>query len=170
MLTEHALALKDIFAIVSHAQTGSLAPGRRPRALRMASEVEMRLEYPQVFELLTTEFTGMLIAYTDRHGKFRRYLPPTPPRIHAHVVTCEASELIALTENLAFLRFILAMGQGMGGGSAPADSLIAACIRHALVARGNDIEFLESAGRTLLPLLGDDYQRLQGIIESAGAL
>jgi len=78
--------------------------------------------------------------------------------------------LIDLTENLSFLRFILAMGQGMVGTTAPPDSLVAACIRHALVARGNDIEFLESAGRTLLPLLGDDYQRLQGIIESAGAL
>lgn len=165
-LAATSLSPNLIFALVSNARTAPLSSGRRPTALGMESEDEIRAHYPQIFELLTTEFSGMLVAYTGDDGRVRRHLPPHPPKIHAPVRACEPGEVMAITNNLSFLRFVLSMGQGMRD-AAPADSLVAACLRNAFDARGRDVDFIENAGRYLLPLLADDYERLRGIVESA---
>lgn len=163
---DRTLAPNLTFALVSHAQTGSLAPGRRPTALGIDTEDEMRAQYPQVFELLTTEFSGLLIGFTDHDGRIRRYLPPRPPRVHTPVRECTVEEVAAITSNLSFLRFVLAVGSGLSG-PVPPDALVAASLRQAFEARGGEIDFIENAGRTLLPMLGDDYERLKGIIGAA---
>ena len=54
-----------VYALVYGANTASLEPNRRPSALGFADEDEMRLQQPQIFELLRTEFSGLLIAYSE---------------------------------------------------------------------------------------------------------
>ncbi len=164
-LTDMPLAPNATFALVCHARTTSLAPGRRPVALGLAGEDEMRLQQPQIFELLTTEFSGMLIAYTLADGRVRRHLPPVPPRIHSWVSDCDAAEIQVLTRDLSFLRSVLSSG-GNSVCQAPPEDLAAACLRAAWAARGEDEDFLLQAGRKLLELLGDDYERLQAIMNS----
>lgn len=154
------------YALVYGANMASLEPNRRPSALGFADEDELRMEQPQIFELLRTEFSGLLIAYAPGEGKaLRRHLPPTPPRIHSRVYTCEPDEVRALTEDLGFLRGLLLPSGGALSG-VPTDELVAACLRGAREAYVNDQAFLLRAGRTLAMLLADDYDRLQAILKS----
>ena len=154
------------YALVYGANTSSLEPNRRPSALGFADEDELRDQQPQIFELLRTEFSGLLIAYAPGDGKaLRRHLPPTPPRIHSRVYVCDPAEVRALTEDLSFLRALLLPSGGALSG-VPTDELVAACLRGAREAQHNDQEFLLRAGRTLATLLAEDYDRLQAILRA----
>lgn len=154
------------YALVYGANTASLEPNRRPSALGFADEDELRAQQPQIFELLRTEFSGLLIAHSAGDGKaLRRHLPPTPPRIHSRVYLCDPGEVRALTEDLAFLRAVLLPSGGALSG-VPSDELVAACLRGAREAQVNDQAFLLRAGKTLAMLLAEDYDRLQAILKS----
>jgi hypothetical protein len=155
-----------VYALVYGANTASLEPNRRPSALGFADEDEMRLQQPQIFELLRTEFSGLLIAYSEGGDKpLRRHLPPLPPRIHSWVYPCSPEETRILTEDLSFLRAILLPSGGALAG-VPSDELAAACLRMARDAHPDDQAFLLRAGRTLATLLAADYERLQAILRN----
>ena len=155
-----------VYALVYGANTASLEPNRRPSALGFADEDEMRLQQPQIFELLRTEFSGLLIAYAEGGDKpLRRHLPPLPPRIHSRVYPCTPEETRLLTEDLSFLRGLLLPSGGALAG-VPSDELAAACLRQAREAHPDDQAFLLKAGRTLATLLATDYERLQAILRN----
>ncbi len=155
-----------VYALVYGATTSSLEPNRRPSALGFADEDEMRRQQPQIFELLRTEFSGMLVAYSAGDGSaLKRHLPPRPPRIHSRVYACTEAETQMLTSDLSFLRTILLPSGGALAG-VPADELAAACLRQARAAQDHDPGFLLRAGRALALLLADDYDRLQAILRS----
>lgn len=155
-----------VYALVFDARTTSLETGRRPSALGFADEDEIRAQQPQIFELLRTEFSALLIGYCDGDARgLRRHLPPKPPRIHGRVYPCEAIEVRALTKDLSFLRAVLLPSGGAMAG-APVDELAAACLRQAHQAQADDRGFLLRAGKTLAAILADDYDRLQAILRS----
>src|SRR5579871_703033 len=146
-----------LYALVFLATTGSAAPGRRPAAYGLDEE-SLRLEQPQIFDLLCTEFAGLHVGFA-REGWLRPYLPPHPPRLHALVTACAPAEVCALTESLDFLRALLhASGEG------DPDELIAACLRNAYEHRGRDFAFLVRAGKQLAALLHDDPDRLNALL------
>ena len=155
-----------VYALVYGANTASLEPNRRPSALGFADEDEMRLQQPQIFELLRTEFSGLLIAYSDGGDtRRRRHLPPLPPRIHSRVYPCSPEETRLLTEDLSFLRGLLLPSGGALSG-VPSDELAAACLRLARECHADDQAFLLRAGRTLATLLATDFERLQAILRN----
>ncbi len=155
-----------VYALVYGANTASLEPNRRPSALGFADEDEMRNQQPQIFELLRTEFSGLLIAYSEGGDKpLRRHLPPLPPRIHGRVYPCSPEETRMLTEDLSFLRSLLLPSGGALAG-VPSDELAAACLRMAREVYPDDQAFLLRAGRTLATLLATDYERLQAILRN----
>lgn len=155
-----------VYALVVGASTASMEPNRRPSALGYEDEDELRRHQPQIFELLRTDFTGLLIAYSAGDGKgLRRHLPPVPPRIHSRVRPCSEDEVRALTGDLSFLRAVLAPVGGAVPG-VPGDELAAACLREARRAQPNDEDFMIRAGRTLAGILADDYERLQAILRN----
>ncbi len=155
-----------VYALVYGANTASLEPNRRPSALGFADEDEMRKQQPQIFELLRTEFSGLLVAYSEGDGKpLRRHLPPLPPRIHSRVYPCTPEETRALTEDLGFLRSVLLPSGGALAG-VPSDELAAACLRLARESHPDDEAFLLRAGKTLATLLASDYERLQAILRN----
>ena len=162
---KHSKSLPNaVYALVCGSMTTSVEPSRRPSAFGL-NEDDLRAQQPQIFELLRTEFTGLLIAYSEGEGKeLRRHLPPKPPRIHALVMPCSVIEVQALTEDLGFLRALLTFSSTLAG--VPSDELVAACLRHARDAHGNDRGFLLMAGKTLALLLADDYERLQAILRN----
>ncbi|MDQ2687933.1 MAG: hypothetical protein M3Y28_08720 [Armatimonadota bacterium] len=154
------------YALVYGANTASLETGRRPSALGFADEDELRARQPQIFELLRTEFSGLLIAYSEGADKgLRRHLPPKPPRIHSRVLPCDADEVRLLTQDLGFLRGVLLPSGGALAG-VPSDELAAACLRQAREAQLNDRDFLLKAGKALATLLAEDYDRLQAILRN----
>ena len=78
--------------------------------------------------------------------------------MHQGVYACSPEVVIEFTEQLDFLRTLLAMG------SAPVDSLVAAVLRQGYQLRKLDRTWLVQAGRTLSIFLKDDYDRLRIIL------
>ena len=146
----------NIYGVVFNVCTHSLEPNRRPTAYGK-TEQELRMEQPQIFELLKTEFEAVIVGYRAEDGP-RQVLPPQPPNIHGFVHPCNESEVKALTENGDFLRSIL------GCARLPADDLIVASVRNAWQARAFDMPYLVSLGKDLCRLIRDDYDRLSSIM------
>ncbi|MES2460011.1 MAG: hypothetical protein V4671_05455 [Armatimonadota bacterium] len=153
-----------LYGVVFHAEIGSLEAGRPLTAFGLDEE-SLRREQPQIFELLATRFSAVLVAHatnTDGSG-IRPHLPPHPPRPHARVYIATESETRHLTERLDYLRPLL-LGLNGGATSYPADELVAALLRNAWRAHNGDDAFLLRAGRELASLLPTDYDRLRSIV------
>lgn len=148
---------QEIYGLVYHVETKSLDAAHRPVALNLSRQ-ELREQQPQIFELLRTDFSVVITGFRE-HGQMRQFLPPFPPQVHDFVYACEPSEVVALTERLDFLRTVLSFAQ------APADELVASCLRQAHAARDGDRAFMVRAGRSLSNLLRNDYARLNAVLE-----
>jgi hypothetical protein len=143
--------------IVFNIATRSLDPTRRPTAYGK-TEAELRLEQPQIFELLRTEFHALLVGF--REGKsIRQTLPPQPPRLHSFVYTSGKDEVRAFTADFDYLRILLSASR-----QTVSDELIIAACRAALSAHDNDPEYLIGIGKELSRLLPRDYERLNAIV------
>lgn len=145
-----------IYGLVFNVCTHSIEPNRRPTAYGK-TEHELRMEQPQIFELLKTEFEAVIIGHHDGRTP-RQVLPPQPPHIHSFVFPCTEAEVKALTGNGDFLRGIL------NGGRLPADDLIIAAVRNAWHARAYEMPYLVGLGKDLCRLIRDDYDRLSSIM------
>lgn len=145
-----------IIGIVFNVFTQSIEPNRRPTAYGKTEE-ELRLEQPQIFELLRTEFQALVIGYVDDTGPVQT-LPPQPARIHSFVYPCDDDEVRAFTRTDDYLRSILNTAK------IPTDELVIATMRHTLRAHGRAAPYLVRMGKELARLLGDDYDRLSSII------
>ncbi len=146
---------RTVFGIVFNASTQSIEPNRRPTAYGKTEE-QLRLEQPQIFELLRTHFQVLVIGYVDA-GKAVHTLPPQPARIHSFVYSCDDDAVKEFTANGEYLRSIL------DAPGVPTDDLIIASLRHALNARGSS-DYLERMGKDLARLLCNDYNRLTSLI------
>jgi hypothetical protein len=85
-------------------------------------------------------------------------LPPQPPLSLDEIHACTTEELAAFTERFDYFRLVL------DNGDLPVDELLAANLRYAAAARGDDENFLVSAGRELARLLAMDLYRLDAIL------
>jgi len=148
-----------IIGIVFNVFTHSIEPNRRPTAYGK-TEDELRLEQPQIFELLRTEFQMLVIGYIDKLGP-AQILPPQPARIHSFVHLCSEEEVCDFTDTDDYLRSIL------NTSSVPTDELLIAALRQTLRAHDNASAYLVRMGKELSRLLGDDYDRLRSVIRRA---
>ncbi|MHB1000391.1 MAG: hypothetical protein ACYC27_14215 [Armatimonadota bacterium] len=145
------------YAVVYQASTTPTDSGRRPRAY-WKDEQQLNDEQPELSEwLLVTQFSAIIIGHSSE-GVIRQFLPPLPPKIHAFVEPCTDNEIRALTSRMDFLRTLANFR------NAPVEEVVAACIREANRSRGDDFDFLVSAGKELAGLLKDDYDQLQAIM------
>ncbi len=153
-----------LYGVVFHAEIGALEAGRPLTAFGLDEE-SLRREQPQIFELLVTRFSALLVAYAPdaENSALRPHLPPRPPRPHARVFTVTDAEVRRLTTRLDYLRPLL-LGTGGSAASYPADELVAALLRTAWRAHGGDEAFLLRAGRELAGLLPTEYDRLRAIV------
>jgi hypothetical protein len=146
-----------VYGLVFNVSTHSIESNRRATAYGK-TEHELRMEQPQIFELLKTEFEAVIVGYEDEKGRAVQVLPPQPPGIHSFVESCKESEVKALTDGGDFLRCIL------GGARLPTDDLIIASVINAWHARAYDMQYLVTLGKDLCRLIRDDYDRLSSIM------
>ena len=153
-----------LYGVVCYAANESIEPGRPVTAFGL-SEDDLRDSQPQIFELLATRFSALLIGHAGADGSMRMYLPPRPARLHARVWSATVEETRQLTAKLDYLRGFLS-GAAAGAGIAyPPDELVAALLRHAsATAYPGDAAFLLRAGRELAGLLPTEYDRLRALI------
>jgi hypothetical protein len=151
---------ETVYGVVFASYTHSLEPNRLAVAYHR-SELELRAEQPQIFELLKTKFEAVIVGYKGKEV-VRSQLPPKPPRIHAFVYPLTPLEVKRVTADLGFLRLLLAGARAPN--RAPVDELVAAALAHAVDAHGGDRAFLVRAGKELARLLKDDYETLSSIL------
>jgi hypothetical protein len=157
-----------VYGVVYHATTSPIDSVHRARALGLSLD-DLRQQQPQIFAMLRTEFRAAIVGFRapDRSGRpqggILQHLPPRPPQVHQAVYRCTPEAVIAFTDQLDFLRALLAMG------SAPVDSLVAAVLRQGYQLRQLDRPWLVNAGRTLSVFLKDDYDRLRLILSQVYA-
>jgi hypothetical protein len=126
-----------IYGLVSHAETGGLDPSRRAVARGLPPTLldgQIYDEYPELRDVLRTEFTARVVGFADAHGHIRHWLPPYPASMHYSVVQCPPDELIRFTERHDYLAAVLADAEG-------GIELVAAAIREASAARGNAFDY-----------------------------
>ena len=145
-----------IIGIVFNVFTHSIEPNRRPTAYGKTEE-ELRLEQPQIFELLRTEFQALVIGYLDGDTPVHT-VPPQPARIHSFAYLCDDEEVRRFTGTDDYLRSIL------GTAKLPTDELLIAALRYTLKAHESSRAYLVRMGKELSRLLRDDYDRLSSMI------
>ena len=149
-------AAMPVVGIVFNVFTHSIEPNRRPTAYGKTEE-ELRLEQPQIFELLRTEFQALVIGYLDGDESVQ-ILPPQPAHIHSFVYLCSDEQVRAFTRTDDYLRSILNTSK------IPTDELVVAVLRHTVRAHAHAPSYLVQMGKELSRLLSDDYDRLSSII------
>ena len=145
-----------ILGLVFNASTQSMESNRRPTAYGK-TEDQLRREQPQIFELLKTEFTALVIGYMEGERAVHMF-PPQPARIHGFVHVCSDEEVREFTSGDDFVRTIL------GSSGVPTDELVIATLKKAISAHRGDADYLVRAGKELSRLLSDDYDRLNSLI------
>ena len=148
-----------IYGVVFNVCTHSIEPNRRPTAYGK-NEEELRLEQPQIFELLKTEFHALTVGYRNAAG-ILQILPPHPPRIHNFVYACAVQEVAEVTAGFDYLRSML------GFTKIAQDELVISVARCALEARDEPKAreaYLIRIGKELSRLVRDDYDRLNSLV------
>src|SRR6185503_810400 len=91
-----------IYGLVYEIRTGSKEPGGRALvrgrtyAGRDLYDAEIYQEYPDLTEVLQTEFSAITVGFVAE-GRIHQYLPPQPPPVHYSVYECEGDELVDFT-------------------------------------------------------------------------
>lgn len=147
------------YGIINYAYTGSADPSRRPVALGLTEE-ELRREQPQIFSLLRSEFSFVVIGYREGEGPYRGFYPPRPPRLHAFVWSCNDDEQASVGADLAYIRRLL--------GENGAEELVAAAIRCFRAKSPDPAAYTVRAGRELLRALGEDVARFRAVMDRLG--
>lgn len=152
-----------VFAVVAFGTTTGLDLGRQAIVRTRENIVDERVyhENPQLMDVLRTEFTALLVGYETPNGHLYRHLPPQPPPLHYAVYAATPAETLRFSEDMRYLRLLLAPPEQM-----PGEQLLAAHIREIFQARGRDMVWLEQAAQHIANLLKRDYERLRAVLEA----
>ena len=152
-----------VYAVVSFGTTTGLDAGRRAVTFSRedVTDEEVYREQPHLSNVLRTEFDALLVGYKDATGRLFRHLPPQPPPLHFAVYTCTPDEVAQFSEDMRYLRLLLATSARV-----PGEQLLAAHVREVYRARGEDDAWLEGAARYIANLLKRDYERLRAALEA----
>ncbi|WP_031513958.1 HAS-barrel domain-containing protein [Desulfofalx alkaliphila] len=145
-----------IIGVVFHTTTLSSDPGRKPMAY-WQSEDELRRQQPQIFYLLRTYFSVLVVGHC-RDGSYNGYLPPRPARIHSFVRRCDGLRYQQVGENVNYISTIL------GSGCEAKDELLAAAVRNISKYQQDEAVYLRRVGNELRRLLVADYERFKSIV------
>lgn len=111
---------------------------------------------PHLPLLLRTSFEACVLAH--RVGDEIRYgLPESPPRLFARVAICEATDQKLLLNDARFLDALVASASGD-------DEVLTAFLRRSSRSQTSPEAFLVNSARALVPLLGNEPERLAAIL------
>ncbi len=157
-----------LYGLVSHAEIGSVEPGRQASALGAEFDRDrIQREMPQILELVRTTIRAQILAYWDGRARrdgapvVRQTIPPRPAALHDRIRVSGPDAVAALAAPFDVLRTLARHPDP----SVPADDLLAAVLANLADAHGDaGDEVLVEAGRALARLLDEDHERLQSIL------
>lgn len=159
----HIEADYSTVGVVFNTSTQSMEPGRRAMAFGMSAH-DLRMQQPQIFELLRTHFQVHVLGYMEGADPVQ-VLPPQPAPVHSFVHECDDELVRKWTASDEYLRSLL----NRPAQRLPADDLVIALVRRALRAHDCAQDFALRTGKQLARLLRDDYDRLGSILRRIAA-
>jgi hypothetical protein len=151
-----------LYGVVYNILTTGVEPGRKPiaRGKEEVTEDEIYKASPQLFKLLKSEFSVLMLGYQKNGGIFQ-YLPPIPARIHSFVYLCPSDEVKQFSQTFDFFNILLKARLEVS-----VEELVGATLRQMCqIYGGGKRSFLVSAGKELASLLSDDYGQLKAILK-----
>lgn len=146
----------SIIAVVNNVLTGPIDGVHRTAAFGLTRH-ELRVQQPQIFSLLRIDIHASIIGYLEK-GQAFQYLPPYPPDVHDFVYHATTHDIDSVTRDFDFLRLL------SSGPELPQDELLAAAVREAYLAKGQDMNFLLAAGEAFCQLYRSQYDRLVSVL------
>lgn len=153
-----------LFGVVYQVQTGSIDPMRHTTVYQKTEE-ELRAEQPQIFALLKTTFSCLVIGYQNG-GHMYYLLPDNPAKIHAFIEPASKETYKAVFAHNHYLP-ILFNAAGVIGNF---DELLLSIIRHQAAAGLLTAAWLEDFIGTFSLLIGNDYRRLKSFLQRVQVL
>jgi len=150
----------ELYAVVTYGQTMGLDPSRHAvrRSTDKVFDQAIYNEHPELKHTLRTEFGAALVGFVA-DGRLRQHLPPQPPPLHFSVHDATVEEVQRFTDNLQYLRLLLA-----NTGEVSPLQVLAANVREVYRQRGNDRRWLDAAAREIAALLKDDHAALLTVL------
>ena len=151
--------IETVYGIVIYSSTSGLDPSRRSvaRGQNLETERQVYERNPQLSRLLSTEFSCITVGYEDS-SEVMTYLPPTPPKLHSFVNSCDQEAVRSFVDSMGFMNSILRLNYPQ------CDDVVAAFVRFACAALPDLVELKLQAARQIANLLGNDTRRLEGIL------
>jgi len=154
-----------IYAIVAHLQTGSNDPGRMPYAYQKTEE-ELQRDQPQIFALLQTMTTGIILGY-ERHGQMLYQLPPVIANIHAFVSEADDTDVLRFISKTQYLHLLQNQSLTQRISS---DELILAFIAELLERNLLSTRYLHDIVHTIAAINRSDYRSLKLLLKRVQSL
>jgi len=145
----------QIFGITAHIQTGSNDPGRYPYAYQKTEE-ELKKEQPQIFALLQTVVSSVIIGYRKHEDSYYQ-LPEHTPKIHSFVRPATTEEIQSFFANPLYLHVLF------GNATLPVsnDELLLGLLTQLFAANAITESHLYEFIHTYSALSKSDYRRLK---------
>jgi len=144
-----------IFGIVYQIKTGSIDSNRQAFTYQKTEE-ELLREQPQIFELLKTNFSCLILGYEENDHFFSMFASG-PPKIHSFVRQANLKEIQNIFKTTQYLQLIF----NNSGIISNLDELLIALIKNLtslnLIDKNNFEEFIQ----TFSLLTRNDYFRLK---------
>lgn len=146
---------KTIFGIVHQVQTGSLDAVRHPFAYQKTEE-ELRLEQPQIFEFLKTNFSCLLLGYMQQ-GKMYYMLAPQPVTVHSFVFYVQPNQAALFFTSYHYLDMLFSHGSQILN----LDELLLAVLKNFSMYGISLPSHLDLFVQRYSLLIGNDYRRMK---------
>ncbi|HBS48013.1 TPA: hypothetical protein DEO28_02625 [Candidatus Dependentiae bacterium] len=153
------------FGVVTQIQTGSLDASRYPFAYQKTEEA-LKVEQPQIFELLKTTFQVQLIGFLDRTESpqiLYYQLPIKPCKIHSFVAFASDRLTLDFYSRPDFLYILFGFEQEIPN----LDELLLTILKQLSKHKILTPEYIDKFYETLSLLTGNDYKRLKLFLRRA---
>lgn len=151
----------QLYGVVYNATTAGIDPGRRAiaRGKDEASEEDIYRANPQLFSVLRSEFSALVVGHREE-STVRHYLAPTPAHIHSFVYPCSLEEVRQFSQSYGFLSVLLTTRLPI-----PREEVVGAALRRMSKAHDDPRQFLVAAAKEISVALGNDFNQLKVILE-----
>ena len=147
------------FSIVTHVTTKARDQHRMTTPLKMPPH-QLQQEYPHIFKLLHTQFTGVVIGHFT-HQNFVYQAPPFPAQLHSFIRPATHSEYEAVFAHEAYISMLFHTPHL----DASLDELILAILRHKAYHNILTKTRINRIIDTYSVLINNDYRRLKVLLQ-----
>lgn len=150
-----AKSYRTIYAVISGTMIGSDDPSRKPFAYKLSKE-ELVYQQPQIFSVLQTTMTGIVVGY-EQDSTICHMVAPEPAEIHSFVRPATSQEVQRFVTKPTYVQLLFSANSALNN----VDELLLALVRYLKSQDALSGKSLQDMVGTYSLLTGNDYRRLK---------